>query len=270
MESASRQRVGLVPARYLDNPELGALELAVLFILCTHANRLGVCWPSQATIAAKAKLDRSTVNRILAKLGALGLVEKGRHPNPRIRACTYRLVGHDALMGDFLNGLDNAAEEAAAAIPVVVHDTEHSEQDSLSLKRAGAHREDKDLMDQGKAADETAPLDETWDPNPADLAFARIHRPDLTQSDLILIARKFALHYRGRQVADPSALFRRWLLTEKKNHVRIDCPDSRRSSSRHDDVRRTGRAAPPCSGQARFDAWARAALARRERFAHVG
>ena len=54
MESASRQRVGLVPARYLDNPEVGALELAVLFILCAHANRLGVCWPSQATIAAKA------------------------------------------------------------------------------------------------------------------------------------------------------------------------------------------------------------------------
>jgi DNA-binding MarR family transcriptional regulator len=266
MDSVSRQRVGLVSARYLDNSEVGALELAILFVLCTHANRLGVCWPSQATIAARTKLDRGTVNRVLTKLVALGLVEKGHHPNPRIRTCTYRLVGHDALMEDFLNGLDSSAEEAG----VGVGDTEHSEQDSLSLKRAGAHREDKDLMDQGKAADETAPLDETWDPNPADLAFARIHRPDLTQSDLILIARKFALHYRGRQVADPSALFRRWLLTEKKNHVRIDCPDSRRSSSRHDDVRRTGRAAPPCSGQARFDAWARAALARRERFAHVG
>ena len=110
MESACRQRVGLVPARYLDNPEVGALELAVLFILCAHANRLGVCWPSQATIAAKAKLDRGTVNRILAKLAALGLVEKGRHPNPRIRACTYRLVGHETLLGTFSDGTGDAAE----------------------------------------------------------------------------------------------------------------------------------------------------------------
>jgi DNA-binding MarR family transcriptional regulator len=266
MDSASRQRVGLVSARYLDNPEVGALELAILFVLCTHANRLGVCWPSQATIAARTKLDRGTVNRVLAKLVALNLVEKGHHPNPRIRTCTYRLVGHETLMEDFLNGLDSSAEEAG----VDVSDTEHSEQDSLSLKRASAPRGDKNFVDHSRAADEPVPLDDNWGPDPADLAFAQTHRPDLAQSDLILIAQKFALHYRGRQVADPSALFRRWLLTEKKNHARIDCPDSHRSSSRHDDVRRTGRAAPVCSGQARFDAWARAALARRERFAHVG
>ena len=40
MDSVSRQRVGLVSARYLDNSEVGALELAILFVLCTHANRL--------------------------------------------------------------------------------------------------------------------------------------------------------------------------------------------------------------------------------------
>jgi len=273
MESASRQRVGLVPARYLDNPEVGALELAILFILCAHANRLGVCWPSQATIAAKAKLDRGTVNRILAKLAALGLVEKGRHPNPRIRACTYRLVGHDALMGNFLDGLDNAAEEAAAAIPVVVHDTEHSEQDSLSLKRAGAPEGETICQRQGDGSDAVPTLDETWVPDRADMAFAQIHRADLEQSDLMLIVQKFTLHYRGRRIADPSALFRRWLLTERKNHARTNEPNDRRPASHHDDTRRAGRrggAAPSCSGQARFDAWARAALARREHFAHVG
>jgi DNA-binding MarR family transcriptional regulator len=266
MDSVSRQRVGLVSARYLDNPEVGALELAVLFVLCTHANRLGVCWPSQATIAVRTKLDRGTVNRVLAKLVALGLIEKGHHPNPRIRTCTYRLVGHDALIEDFLVGLDSSAEE----VSVGVGDTEHSEQDSLSLKRAGAHQGGKDFVDQGRAADEAAVLDESWAPDPADLVFAGTHRPDLVQSDLSLIAQKFVLHYRGKHVADPSGLFRRWLLTEKKNHVRIDFPDTRRPSSRHDHVRRTEKATPPCSGQARFDAWARAALARRERFAYVG
>jgi DNA-binding MarR family transcriptional regulator len=265
MDSASRQRVGLVSAHYLDNPEVGALELAILFVLCTHADRFGVCWPSQATIAARTKLDRGTVNRVLTKLAALGLVEKAHHPNPRIRTCIYRLVGHNALMENFLNGLDSTAEEAC----VGVGDTEHSEHNSLSLKHAGVHQGGQDSVDQVKVADETAPLDESWVPDAADLAFAKIHRPDLTQSDLILIAQKFVLHYRSKQIADPSALFRRWLLTEKKNHARIDCPDSRRSSSRHSDIRRTGRAAPPCSGQTRFDAWARAALARREHFAHV-
>lgn len=273
MEPASRQRVGLVPARYLDNPDIGALELAVLFILCAHANRLGVCWPSQATIAAKAKLDRGTVNRILAKLAALGLVEKGRHPNPRIRACTYRLVGHDALMGDFLDGLDTTAEEAPAATPVVVHDTEHSEQDSLSLRRAGAPRGATICEKQEDGSDAAPVLDETWVPDHADRTFAQVHRGDLEQSDFMLIVQKFTLHYRGRRIADPSSLFRRWLLTERKNHARTNEPNGRRPASHHSDTRRAGRrgdAAPSCSGQARFDAWARAALARQEHFAHVG
>ena len=60
MEHASKQRVGLVPARYLDHPDVGVLELGVLTVLSIHADRTGLSWPSQTTIATKLKINRST------------------------------------------------------------------------------------------------------------------------------------------------------------------------------------------------------------------
>jgi DNA-binding MarR family transcriptional regulator len=287
MEHDSKQRVGLVPARYIEHPGVGALELAVLVVLCAHANRQGVCWPSQATIAAKTKLDRGTVNGILAKLVGLELIEKSRHPNPKIRACIYRLVGHQALMADFLNGLDPAAGKPPVEMPIVVGPTEpakgcvgightehvkHSEQESLSLERECAPEGKEVSEDAGPGHDSAAPLSETWVPSIADRTFAQVHRPDLTPDDVALVAQKFALHYRGQLITDPSTLFRRWLLTERKSYVCTDHHTDRRLASHADGTRRTrrrGGATSSCSGQARFDAWAHAALARREHFAHV-
>ena len=89
MGHAPRRRVGLVPAAYHEHPEVGAFELAVLCVLATHANRLGACWPSQGTIAAAAKLDRGTVNRVLAKLVDLCWSRRPGTPTGRSAAgCT--------------------------------------------------------------------------------------------------------------------------------------------------------------------------------------
>lgn len=274
MECRSRQRIGLVPARYLDHPDLGAADLAVLFVLCAHADRHGLCWPSQSTIAAKSKLDRSTVNRILAKLVNLALIAKGRHPNPRIRTCTYRLAGHEALFRIFSDNLDNGPETAgplpsedlSAEAAVVQRDTEHLEQHTSPPERAGARGAGNSGTGQTVGSG-TAVLDEDWTPDPSDLVFARDHRSDLTPEDIALVARKFILHHGGRPLTDPSSLFRRWLLTERKTHA---CPDASRDP-RHpaprSDLPRS-RAAQGPAGQARFDAWARAAAERRARYAH--
>jgi DNA-binding MarR family transcriptional regulator len=288
MERDSKQRVGLVPARYLDHPELGALELVVLLVLCAHANRLGVCWPSQTTIAAKTKLDRSTVNRALGKLVGLGLIEKGRHLNPKIRACTYRLIGHEMLMEDFLNSIDRTAEETPAEatiemsniklpkMTVAVGHTEHfehSKQDSLPPERASAPEGERVFDGYGKGKDSITPIDEAWVPNLADMTFAQTHRADLTAQEVALVAQKFLLHYRSRRITDPSALFRRWLLTERKSHDRTDHRADLGPTSYPDNaqkVRHRGGAATTCSGQTRFDAWAQAASERRARYTHVG
>jgi DNA-binding MarR family transcriptional regulator len=276
MERVSRQRVGLVPARYLDHPEVGALELAILLVLCTHANCQGICWPSQATIAAKTKLDRSTVNRILANLVGLGLIEKSRHPNSKIRARTYRLVGHETLMGDFLDGLDHAAEDTLAEVTVAGDNTEHfelPEQESLCLARASAPEREEVFENLGRNQNDAAPLDTEWIPSLADMMFAQAHRTDLTPRDVALVAQKFVLHYRGQPITDPSALFRRWLLTERKFHARINDRVDHRPAFHADGARGAGGqggVASSHSSQTRFDAWARAALARREHFTHLG
>ncbi|UEM07263.1 helix-turn-helix domain-containing protein (plasmid) [Skermanella rosea] len=274
MECLSRQRIGLVPARYLDHPDLGAADLAVLFVLCAHADRHGLCWPSQSTIAAKSKLDRSTVNRILAKLVDLALIAKGRHPNPRIRTCTYRLAGHEALFRIFSDDLDNEPEMAGpspskdlpAEAAVVQRDTEHLEQQTSPPGCAGAREAGNSGTGRTVAAEPTI-LGDDWTPDPSDLVFAHDHRSDLTPEDVALVTRKFILHHGGRPLTDPSRLFRRWLLTERKTHA---CPDATRDPRRpapRSGFPRGGAAQGP-AGQARFDAWARAAAERRARYAH--
>lgn len=277
MECRSRQRIGLVPARYLDHPDLGAADLAVLFVLCAHADRHGLCWPSQSTIAVKSKLDRSTVNRILAKLVDLGLIAKGRHPNPRIRTCTYRLAGHEALFRIFSDDLADRLhmsepvppEEPSAGAAVVQRDTEHLEQQTSSSSGCAGARGEEVFGTGGADAAGPSVLDDGWAPDPSDLEFASTHRSDLTPEDVALVTRKFLLHHRGKPLTDPSSLFRRWLLTERKTHARSDAsPGSRRPASRPGSPR--GDAAPAAGGQARFDAWARAAAERRARYAHHG
>jgi DNA-binding MarR family transcriptional regulator len=277
MEHASKQRVGLVPARYLDHPDVGVLELGVLTVLSIHADRTGLSWPSQTTIATKLKINRSTANSVLAKLVSLGLVVKGQHPNPKIRVCTYQLPGHETLLDGFLGSLHHAVDELPAT--VADGDTEHPEhlhQESLSLGRASAPEGDIDLGDAGTAnptgPSSPGPLDDGWTPSHADLSFATTARPDLSSEDVANVAQKFVTHYRGQPLPDPSSIFRCWIRKEIKRHDRSANHASPRLASAHDTGRRAARrggAVPAAAGQARFDAWARAALARRAGFPHV-
>ena len=51
-------------------------EKLVLLKLADMANDEGVCWPSNATIAAQCGLDARSVRRIVARLEGLGLVKR--------------------------------------------------------------------------------------------------------------------------------------------------------------------------------------------------
>jgi hypothetical protein len=206
---------------------------------------MGACWPYQGTIAAAVKLDRGTVNRVLAKLVEFGLVEKTRHPNRKIRCWMYRLVGHETLMEDFLSGLDDGVDEtktpthtpaSAESTPAALLDSEasvaedntehleHSLEESLSLTREDMGESQEE--EQG----ELVTIGTDWVPDAADMAFAKVQRPDLTPADVGLIGAKFALHYAGRKLPSPTAIFHRWILTERvSNHDNY----SRRHNGRH-------------------------------------
>lgn len=62
--------------------ELPLRESMVLLILCDQANDAGLCWPSQETIARKARLSERSVQRAVAVLKKADLIEV------RIRATT--------------------------------------------------------------------------------------------------------------------------------------------------------------------------------------
>jgi hypothetical protein len=64
--------------------ELSRTERDVLLRLALHRNRGGVCWPSQARLAALAQCGLSTVGRAIRTAQTLGLLT--------VRAC-YRRCG---------------------------------------------------------------------------------------------------------------------------------------------------------------------------------
>lgn len=196
MDNAYNQRVGFVSARYIEHPEVGPIELSVLVVLAIHADRSGICWPSQTTIAALTKLDRSTVNRVIGKLVNLGFVEKS--PSPHHRTMIYRLLGHDRLFEQRSEVVDDACDEG-----VVFDHTEHS---TLNTTLPTA----SEIVIHSNAV-----LGLDWAPTGSDMSFATAHRPDITPSYLNVIRRKFVSHYCGSLVSDPSAIFRRWVLSER-------------------------------------------------------
>ena len=93
---------GIVRASWVDHPEVGPDELAMLALLSLYANRDGSCWPSQSTLADRLKRSRSWVIRVLNRLEDLGLVARTQRQAARGRraTCLYTLAGHaEAVVG---------------------------------------------------------------------------------------------------------------------------------------------------------------------------
>jgi DNA-binding transcriptional regulator YhcF (GntR family) len=73
-------------------------ELLVLLALADHARDDGVCWPSIRTIAAKARVEERSAQRIIRRLIEKGLVEivaKGGCIDGHNVANRYRVNGGD-------------------------------------------------------------------------------------------------------------------------------------------------------------------------------
>ena len=73
-------------------------ELLVLLALADHARDDGVCWPSIRTIAAKARVEERSAQRILRRLIEKGLVElvtKGGCIDGHNVPNRYRVTGGD-------------------------------------------------------------------------------------------------------------------------------------------------------------------------------
>jgi len=76
-------------ARALADRSLTAIDVCVLAVIATYANRDGIAWPSQETIASILNVRRETTNRAVKRLRSSGYLDRFRKPTSRGR---YRNV----------------------------------------------------------------------------------------------------------------------------------------------------------------------------------
>ena len=85
-------RFAPVPSVAVDDERLSNLDLLVLMALGYHTDAAGWCWPSQSTIAKKARLNRTTVTACIKTLIKLGYVELYRPENGDLSKTRYRVI----------------------------------------------------------------------------------------------------------------------------------------------------------------------------------
>jgi len=209
-QTSSPNRWGRIPAWWLDHPDLDADGLAVLAALSTYADEAGVCWPSQATLADKLKRSRPTVNRILGRLEALGLVgiEHRRSANGGRLSCRYRLALIASNGTQDGAGVDIPADSSAdSPCSAASHKQPEPEQIPDTLHRRADERAPS------ASAGGVEPVAADWTPPPSDRRWAAERFPDI---DLDSHAERFVQQCRahGYRYRDPAAAWRSWLLQD--------------------------------------------------------
>lgn len=261
--SANPNRWGRIPAWWLDHPDLDADGLAVLAALSTYADDMGVCWPSQATLAGKLKRSRPTVNRILGRLEALGLVaiEHRRSASGGRLSCRYRLALTVTGSSGVGAGMDSPADSSTdSPCPAASHEQPEPEQipDTLHL-RTGRRQA---IGGKPAAAHPVAEqVGEDWTLPAADRQWAAARFPAV---DLDRHAERFVQQCRahGYRYRDIAAAWRSWLLQDMARMAQQPAEPSRNPEGRanraptgHIKANRPA-SRPAADAEQRLSAWA--------------
>jgi DNA-binding MarR family transcriptional regulator len=233
---------GIVRADWVNHPEVGPDELALLALLSLYAGKDGACWPSQSTLADRLKRSRSWVIRVLNNLEAAGLVTRSQRRAVRGRraTCLYTLVGHaEAVTGTPLTRSDLAAHDRHVAGRRVAGMEQEHQNPAIAGLSHDPHEGSASLSEneqvartyQGSIRSEPP---EDWTPSPADQAFATEHAPGV---DVHRFARLFVESCRshGYRYVNHSAAFRTWLLNcwEKPDAAHAACRTNHQHSQRN-------------------------------------
>jgi hypothetical protein len=86
-------RLSIVPADAFEDDRLTPADVRVLGVLGTFLDRRNECFPSQALVAQRAKLNRVTVNKSLRKLADYGYVQvRQRWPGKAKSVLVYHVL----------------------------------------------------------------------------------------------------------------------------------------------------------------------------------
>jgi len=85
-------RFSAVSSAALDDDRLTGPDILVLAALGYHTDKTGWCWPSQDTIATRARLTRQTVSECMKRLVSFGHVERYIPDDGNLAKIRYRPV----------------------------------------------------------------------------------------------------------------------------------------------------------------------------------
>jgi len=106
----------LVPGMAVYDPHLSASALRVLVALCSYANKAGVCWPAQETLAKNLGCSRQSVGYFIGRLLRTPYLERLVKGYPG-RTSVYRVVYDPDLTLADVHGIMDATDRAAMPQP---------------------------------------------------------------------------------------------------------------------------------------------------------
>jgi hypothetical protein len=98
------------------DPHLSASALRVLVALCSYANKAGVCWPAQATLATNLGCSRQSVGYFIGRLLRTPYLERLVKGHTG-RTSVYRVVYDPDLTLADVHGIMDATDRAAMPQP---------------------------------------------------------------------------------------------------------------------------------------------------------
>jgi len=216
-KGSARGRYGFARADWLEHPEVGTAEFAVLCALALFADERGGCWPSQGLIARQLKKSRPWVNGVIDRLAALGLVERlDRHrQDGGRRSSLYVLAGHDRGMAfpppPVRNEGSVSPEPDSACQPA---DSEHESNDQIRDSRPVSASASKNPSSPASQSTASVPP-EDWQPGDDALIWAANRYPE---ADLAASVEAFILKSRakGYRYHDLTAGWRVWLIQDMR------------------------------------------------------
>ncbi len=219
-------RLAILHAAWLEHPDVGADEIAVLAVLALHADRNGSCFPSQGLLATLLGRSRPWVCKIIGKLVEVGILQKTnqvRQHDGGNRACLYKLIAPDnqakppALPSQQSHEADsdgqpeNRACHGGDSITPIIKQTEETPLacDALDLKPVG--------QDSGSGIQISSIPAEDWQPTDESLLWALERYPDV---DLQASRDKYVNKCRakGYKYICHDSAWRSWLADDKASN----------------------------------------------------
>lgn len=174
-------RFSAVSSAALDDDRLSGADILVLAALGYHTDKGGWCFPSQATIARRARLSRQAVNDCMKRLVKLGYVERYIPESGNLREIRYRTVLDGTSAPEAVEAPQIVPVVSDDRSPVASHDSDLSHQLTVAVaspdRTCRPTRHKQEPSNQTKEQDNTESLFlEVWAPWERNWSKAKIAR----------------------------------------------------------------------------------------------